>query len=144
MAEPLNMRAVLFYAPGDLRLVQKPVPLAGGGEIVVRIHTALTCGTDFKAYRQGHPVLLSQVPAPFGHEMAGTITEVGQSVTDFRVGERVVVLNSAPCNRCFFCKQGSPELCDHLELLNGAYADYIRVPSHIVAQNVYPLPEGMG
>jgi len=65
------MKAVMFYAPGDLRLMETPIPSAGPGEVVVKIKTALTCGTDFKAYRQGHPVLLAHTPSPFGHEMAG-------------------------------------------------------------------------
>ena len=137
------MRAVLFYGPGDLRLTQMPVPRAGAGEVVVKIHTALTCGTDFKAYRQGHPILLARIPSPFGHEMAGTISEVGSGVTALREGQRVVVLNSAPCDRCYFCDQGTPELCDHLELLNGAYAEYIRVPAHITRHNVHPLPDNL-
>lgn len=137
------MRAILFYGPGDLRLIQAPVPRAEEGEIVVKINTALTCGTDFKAYRQGHPVLLARTPSPFGHEMAGTISQVGAGVPTLREGERVVVLNSAPCDRCYFCEQGTPELCDHLELLNGAYADYIRVPAHITRYNVHPLPENL-
>jgi L-iditol 2-dehydrogenase len=143
MADSATMRAVLFYGPGDLRLIQTPVPCAEAGEVVVKIHTALTCGTDFKAYRQGHPVLLARTPSPFGHEMAGTISEVGAGVTTLREGEQVVVLNSAPCDRCYFCEHGTPELCDHLELLNGAYADYIRVPAHITLHNVHPLPENL-
>src|SRR6476620_8684545 len=112
-----SMRAVLFHGPGDLRLEQTPVPSAGPGEVVVKIKAALTCGTDFKAYRQGHPVLLARTPSPFGHEMAGIIAEVGAGVTWLREGERVVVLNSAPCDNCFFCEQGTPELCEHLHLL---------------------------
>src|SRR6266481_9647322 len=116
------MKAVMFYAPGDLRLMETPIPSAGPGEIVVKIAAALTCGTDFKAYRQGHPVLLASTPSPFGHEMAGTVSQVGAGVTVLREGERVVVLNSAPCNRCYSCEQGIPELCDRLDLLNGAYA----------------------
>jgi L-iditol 2-dehydrogenase len=143
MADSATMRAVLFYGPGDLRLIQTPLPRAAAGEIVVNIHTALTCGTDFKAYRQGHPILLAHTPSPFGHEMAGTISQVGTGVTALREGERVVVLNSAPCDRCYFCEQGTPELCDRLELLNGAYADYVRVPAHITRRNVHPLPENL-
>ncbi|MEO5721589.1 MAG: alcohol dehydrogenase catalytic domain-containing protein [Chthoniobacterales bacterium] len=139
MAE--QMRAVFFHGPGDLRLAETPIPSAGPGEIVVRIHTALTCGTDFKAYRQGHPVLLARTPSPFGHEMAGTVSEVGAGVESVSLGERVVVLNSAPCERCMFCAEGTPELCDNLHLLNGAYAEYIRVPAHITRQNVRSLPE---
>ncbi|MEP6685955.1 MAG: alcohol dehydrogenase catalytic domain-containing protein [Verrucomicrobiota bacterium] len=137
------MRAVLFYGPGDLRLIETPIPQAAADEVVVKIHTALTCGTDFKAYRQGHPVLLAHTPSPFGHEMAGTINQVGKGVTTLREGDRVVVLNSAPCDRCYFCEKGTPELCDHLDLLNGAYADYIRVPAQITRHNVHPLPENL-
>ncbi|HSP62535.1 MAG TPA: alcohol dehydrogenase catalytic domain-containing protein, partial [Pyrinomonadaceae bacterium] len=133
----------MFYAPGDLRLVETPVPSAGPGEVVVKIDTALTCGTDFKAYRQGHAILLAKTPSPFGHEMAGIISEVGEGVTSLKEGERVVVLNSAPCDDCFFCEQGTPELCDNLHLLNGAYAEYIAVPPHITRHNVHPLPESL-
>src|SRR3954447_26756875 len=135
------MKAVMFYAPGDLRLMETPIPSAGPGEVVVKIKTALTCGTDFKAYRQGHPVLLAHTPSPFGHEMAGIISEVGAGVTWLREEERVVVLNSAPCDRCFFCEQGTPELCENLELLNGAYAEFVRVPPQITRHNVHPIPE---
>ena len=143
MADPATMRAVLFCGPGDLRLIEVPIPHPAAGEVVVKIHTALTCGTDFKAYRQGHPVLLARTPSPFGHEMAGTISQVGAGVTALREGERVVVLNSAPCNRCYFCEQGTTELCDRLDLLNGAYADYICVPAQITQQNVHSLPENL-
>jgi L-iditol 2-dehydrogenase len=136
-----SMRAVFFHGPGDLRLEQTPVPSAGPGEVLVKIKAALTCGTDFKAYRQGHPVLLARTPSPFGHEMAGIIAEVGAGVTWLREGERVVVLNSAPCDNCFFCEQGTPELCESLHLLNGAYAEYIAVPPHITRHNVHLLPE---
>ena len=135
------MRAVFFHGPGDLRLERTLLPNAGAGEVVVKIQTALTCGTDFKAYRQGHTVLLARTPSPFGHEMAGTISELGAGVTALHEGQRVVVLNSAPCDRCFFCAQGTPELCDNLDLLNGAYAEYIRVPAHITRHNVHPLPD---
>jgi L-iditol 2-dehydrogenase len=144
MSDPSKaMRAVFFYAPGDLRLEEAPIPKAGPGEAVVKIHTALTCGTDFKAYRQGHPVLLARTPSPFGHEMAGTVAEIGSGVTWLREGQRAVVLNSAPCDRCFFCEQGTPELCENLHLLNGAYAEYIAVPPHITRHNVHSLPDNL-
>src|ERR1700733_6508337 len=117
-----HMRSVLFYGPQDIRLEKRPVPKPGPGEALLQVKTALTCGTDFKAYRQGHPVLLAKTPAPFGHEMAGGIAAVGKGVTHLKPGDRVVAANSAPCDKCFFCARGEPELCDHLDLLNGSYA----------------------
>src|SRR5207248_10908452 len=97
------MKAVMFYAPGDLRLMETPIPSAGPCEVVVKIKTALTCGTDFKAYRQGHPVLLAHTPSPFGHEMAGIISEVGSCVYWVWDGTRLAVLQSAPRAMCIFC-----------------------------------------
>lgn len=143
MPAPATMRAALFFAPGDVRVQEVAVPVPGPGEMLVRVGAALTCGTDLKAFRQGHPVLLGdKFPAPFGHEMAGTVESVGPGVA-WEAGARVVVANSAPCDACYFCRKGQNQLCDHLSLLNGAYAEYIRVPAAIVKHNVYELPTGL-
>ena len=72
-----TMRAVVFHGPGDLRDEVLPVPEPARGEIVVRIDAALTCGTDVKVRRRGHPVMIPRVPTVFGHEFAGTVTAVG-------------------------------------------------------------------
>ncbi len=138
----MKMRAALYYGSGDVRVQNIDVPKIGAGEVLVKVGTALTCGTDFKAYRQGHPVLLgNHYPAPFGHELAGTIVDVGTGVTGFQPGMRVVAANSAPCDLCSFCQAGRPNLCDNLRLLNGAYAEYIRIPAQIVKHNLYEIPE---
>jgi len=138
-----TMRSVLFYGPRDIRLENRPIPSPGPGEVLLQVKAALTCGTDFKAYRQGHPVLLTRTPSPFGHEMAGVIGEVGQGVTELESGDRVVAANSAPCDECFYCQRGEPELCDHLDLLNGSYADYISLPARIVRHNVHKIPDSL-
>ncbi|HID87333.1 MAG TPA: alcohol dehydrogenase [Anaerolineae bacterium] len=137
------MKAVLFYAPGDIRLEEIARPKAGPGEVVVEIEAALTCGTDLKTYRRGHPVMIQKAPTVFGHELAGVIAELGPGVEGFSVGQRVVAANSAPCNRCFTCQRGRPNLCENLEFLNGAYAEYIAIPARIVEQNLLPLPDGV-
>jgi L-iditol 2-dehydrogenase len=104
--------------------------------------TALTCGTDFKAYRQGHPILLNnRIPSPFGHEIAGSIFELGDGVSQFYLGQRVVAANSAPCDGCYYCQLGYPNLCEHLFLLNGAYAQYLLIPKQIVKHNMYRIPD---
>lgn len=138
-----KMRAVIFYAPRDVRLEERPIPTPGPGEVVVKTGAALTCGTDFKAYRQGHKVLLGDLPSGFGHELAGTVSAVGKGVFNVKEGERVVVANSAPMDDCFWCKNGQNHLCKNLRLHNGAYADYDLVPAHIVRENLLPIPPAM-
>ncbi len=137
------MKAVLFYAPGDIRFEDIPRPQPGPGEVLVEVKAALTCGTDLKTYRRGHPVLIKKPPSVFGHELAGVIADLGPGVKDFTVGQRVVAANSAPCNRCFFCRRGRPSLCENLEFLNGAYAEFIVIPARIVEQNLLPVPGGV-
>ncbi|CAA9451943.1 MAG: hypothetical protein AVDCRST_MAG28-1864 [uncultured Rubrobacteraceae bacterium] len=137
------MRAAMFYEPGDVRMEDVAVPEAGPGEVLVNIGAALTCGTDVKTYRRGHPTLFPELPSPFGHEFGGTIEAVGEGVEGWRPGTRVVAANSAPCNRCFYCKVGDQSMCENLSFLNGAFAEYIVVPSRIVEQNLYEIPEGM-
>src|SRR5262249_48612469 len=81
-------------------------------------------------------------PALFGHELAGTIAEVGSAVPrHVRVGQRVVPANSAPCEECFYCRRGLENLCEDLLFNNGAYAEYIRIPGRIVRRNTYVIPE---
>lgn len=136
-----KMKAALYFGSGDVRVENIDIPTIDSGEVLVRVEAALTCGTDLKAFRQGHPVLLGKnYPAPFGHELSGTIVEVAEDVTDFKPGMRVVAANSAPCDRCYFCKRGQNNLCDNLKLLNGAYAQYIRIPAQIVKHNLYEIP----
>ncbi|MBN1992232.1 MAG: zinc-binding dehydrogenase [Anaerolineae bacterium] len=137
------MKAVLFYAPGDIRFEEIDRPQAGPGEVVVEIKAALTCGTDLKTYKRGHPLIIKKVPSVFGHELAGVIAEVGPGVNHFSVGQRVVAANSAPCHHCFNCQRGHLSLCQNLEFLNGAYAEYIAIPARIVAQNLLLIPTGV-
>lgn len=137
------MTAVVLYGREDLRLERVAVPRAGAGEIVVRVGAALTCGTDLKVYRRGYHARMLKPPVLFGHELAGVVAEVGDGVTSFRVGDRVVALNSAPCDECFFCRHGQQNLCDDLLFNNGAYAEFIRIPARIVEKNTLLVPEGV-
>jgi L-iditol 2-dehydrogenase len=133
------MRAQVFYGPGDLRLEDVPVPEPGPGELVVQIEAALTCGTDVKVLRRGHPVMIPHVPTVFGHELAGTVARVGRGVVAFAEGDRVVAANSAPCGACRLCRMGRENLCEDLLFVNGAYGEYIALPSRLVASNVVRL-----
>lgn len=138
-----TMEAAVLYGKEDLRVERVAVPVAGPGEIVVRVAAALTCGTDLKVYRRGYHARMLTPPIPFGHELAGIVAGVGEGVTRFKVGDRVVPLNSAPCDACFWCERGQQNLCDDLLFNNGAYADYLRVPARIVEKNTLAVPTGL-
>jgi L-iditol 2-dehydrogenase len=124
-----------LHGPGDLRLEDVPEPRPADGEVLLQVEVALTDGTDLKAYRRGHPVLLGPPPSPFGHEVCGI---------DVANGRRMVAANSAPCGACPACARGQETLCEHLfPLLNGAYAELLLVPERIARRNLLPVPPGL-
>lgn len=137
------MKAVLFYGPENIKYEDVRIRPLQKGEVLVKIMSALTCGTDVKTYRRGHPVLIKSIPSGFGHEFSGIVEKLGEGVTKFNVGDRVVAANSAPCGECFFCKREEYNLCENLDLLNGAYAEYIIVPERIVEKNMLVLPDDL-
>lgn len=138
-----TMQAAVLYGKEDVRLESVPVPHPGPGELLVRVRTALTCGTDVKVFSRGYHARMITPPALFGHEMAGDVVAVGDGVTSFRVGDRVAAANSAPCDACFFCLRRQPNLCEDLLFNNGAYAEFMRIPARIVAKNTYTIPPGL-
>lgn len=138
-----EMTAAVLYGKEDLRLERVAVPHPATGELLVRVGAALTCGTDLKVYRRGYHAMMLKPPIPFGHELAGVVAEAGAGVTSFRVGDRVVALNSAPCDACFFCLHGQQNLCEDLLFNNGSYAEFIRIPARIVEKNTLHIPEGI-
>jgi L-iditol 2-dehydrogenase len=136
-----TMRAAVLHGREDVRIESVPVPKAAPGELIVRVGAALTCGTDLKVFRRGYHARMIVPPALFGHELAGTIVEAGDGVTDFSPGDRVVALNSAPCGKCYFCERNQENLCDDLLFNNGAYAEFIRIPARIVSKNTLHVPD---
>ena len=139
MTTQKKMRAVMFLEPGHLELQEVDVPQPGPDEILVRIRTALTCGTNVKTYRRGHPKI--KPPALFGHEWAGDVVEVGSEVKKFKPGMRVVAHNSAPCGVCYYCKHGQHSMCDDLLFFSGGFAEYVVIPGRIARLNTFEIPE---
>jgi L-iditol 2-dehydrogenase len=136
-----EMQAVVLHGKEDLRVETVPVPSPIEGELLLRVGAALTCGTDLKVYRRGYHARMLVPPTLFGHEIAGTVIEMGAHVAGFKPGDRVVALNSAPCGACLFCRKGQPNLCSDLLFNNGAYAEYIRIPARIVQKNTLLIPD---
>jgi len=139
-----QMMAAVLYGKEHLQVEPVAVPMIGRGDILVRVKVALTCGTDVKVFRRGYHARMIVPPAVFGHELAGDVVAVGEDVSRFSVGDRVVAANSAPCEKCFYCRKGLANLCEDLLFNNGAYAEYIRIPERIVERNTYPIPAHVG
>ena len=136
-----QMMAAVLYGKEDLRVQEVAVPQITAGDVLVRVRAALTCGTDVKVFRRGYHARMIVPPALFGHELAGDVVSVGEQVTKFRPGDRVVAANSAPCGECHYCRKGNQNLCSDLLFNNGAYAEFMRIPSRIVERNTYLVPE---
>lgn len=133
------VRAAILCGKEDIQIREIDPPPLKTGEVRIHIEAALTCGTDLKVFKRGYHAKMIVPPAVFGHELAGVISETAPGVTDWRTGDRVVAANSAPCGECFYCRNETENLCDHLIFLNGAYAESIVVPERIVKKNLLRL-----
>lgn len=138
-----KMLAAVLYGKEHVEVEPVAIPEIGPGDLLVRVKAALTCGTDVKVFRRGYHARMIVPPALFGHELAGDVVSVGARVKNFRVGQRIMAANSAPCGTCFYCRKNLENLCEDLLFNNGAYAEYIRIPARIVERNTYELPENV-
>jgi L-iditol 2-dehydrogenase len=136
-----QMLAAVLYGKEDLRVEKVAVPTIGPGDVLVQVKAALTCGTDVKVFRRGYHARMIVPPALFGHELAGDVVAVGEEVTKFKPGQRIVAANSAPCGHCHYCRKGNENLCEDLLFNNGAYAEFMRIPARIVEKNTYLIPD---
>ena len=139
-----KMKRAMLYAPEDLRIEETDIPTPGYGEVVIKNEISLTCGTDVKSYKRGYPLMTP--PFALGHESSGTVYAIGEGVTKFKVGDRVVSHNSAPCHECYYCKKGLHSMCEDLIInnkTNSAFAEYILIPERIVKQNMFHIPDDM-
>jgi L-iditol 2-dehydrogenase len=128
------VKVARLHAPGDLRVEDAPVPEAGPGDLVIRVGSCSTCGTDAKIFRFGHHHI--SLPRVLGHEVAGAVTEVGAGVERWSVGDRVQVIAAIPDGTCHFCRRDQQTVCEDLESIgyqyDGGFAEYMRVPSKVL------------
>ncbi|KST65601.1 zinc-dependent alcohol dehydrogenase [Mastigocoleus testarum] len=134
------MLAAVLYGKEDLRWEKVTDPAPEQGEVVIRVDAATTCGTDLKVWRRGGHARMLKPPTLFGHEAAGTIVAVGQGVTKWQIGDRIVANNSAPCMECFFCQRREFSLCPNLTWNNGTFAQFLKIPAPIVNHNMLSIP----
>jgi L-iditol 2-dehydrogenase len=146
---PLSMRAAVYRGVNDVRLEEVAVPAIGAGELLLRVHTCGICGTDLKKIATGS----HSAPRIFGHETTGVIVATGEGVTEYNVGDRVMVFHHIPCGDCYYCKHKVFAQCPTYKKVGatagyepsgGGFAEYVRVMDWIVSRGgVVRIPDGV-
>lgn len=142
------MKAIRFFAPEDVRLVDIPEPICGPEEIKIKVKNCSTCGTDVKILHNGH-VNITRVTT-MGHEVAGEVVEVGpQALGDFQIGDRVQCIAAVPCGECHECRKGWMEVCQNQTSVgyqyDGGFAEYMIVPKQVLkVDGLNKIPDNVG
>jgi len=141
-----NMRAAVYRGKSDISVEMVPIPAIGEREILLRVNACGICGTDLKKIEYG----LVPPPRIFGHEIAGTVVEVGSGVNRFKVGNRVSTHHHIPCRKCFYCRKKLFSQCESyrrtgttagFEPAGGGFAEYVRLMDWIVEEGTVPIPD---
>ena len=135
------MQAVIYYAFDDIRIENRYIPSISDTELLVKVHGCGLCGSDLIKIVQH-----AQPPVVLGHELTGTIVERGKAVTNFEVGQRVIVSHHVPCGECHYCRHQNYSMCASFKASNidpCGFAEYIRVPTQHVQHTTLPLPESL-
>jgi len=149
LEEPIQaastMRALVFHGANNISVERMPLPRARVGEAVIRVTLTTICGTDLHILRGEYPVKPGLI---IGHEAVGVIHELGDGVTGYEVGERVLVGAITPCGQCTFCLSGDWSQCGGAiggwkfgNTIDGAQAEYLRVPN--AQANLAKIPDAL-
>jgi len=131
--EETKMKVVRYYAPEEpFRYEEAPIPKIGSKDVLVKVRAAGICHTDLHFLQGVLKPWKGTLPLTLGHEIAGDITSVGDKVTGFKQGDRVVMANVIPCGKCDYCKSGRENLCSDLDQIgfttDGGYAQFVKAP----------------
>jgi len=141
-----TMKAAVFVEPGRILLEERPVPTVGPGDSLIRITTTTICGTDIHILKGEYPVRPGLI---VGHEPVGVIEELGEGVTGYDVGQRVIVGAITPCGQCYHCLDGHQAQCGGKPIggwrfgnsIDGCQAEYLLVPN--AQANLSLIPDGL-
>lgn len=138
------MKAVVYYGPNDLRVeeVQKPSP--GKKEMLVRVSSASICGTDLRIFHGNHRAVKEDSRRIPGHEVVGVISEIGEDLTGYQVGQKVFIAPNMGCGHCEHCVTGNNNLCKDFDAIgisiDGGFAEYVLIPENAIMQgNIIPI-----
>jgi len=130
-----------YHSNSDIRIKKIRKPLINEKEILVKMQACGICGTDvMEWYRK------SSLPKILGHEMSGTVVNIGSQVKGFKVNDRVFVSHHVPCFDCYYCDNEKYSACNSLHTGNffpGGFSEYIRIPEENVKYGTFILPKEM-
>ncbi|MDR2116156.1 MAG: alcohol dehydrogenase catalytic domain-containing protein [Planctomycetaceae bacterium] len=126
------MQAIVYYAPGDIRVEDIPKPQLREGELLIHIDACAVCGTDLKSKHHGNPRI--KAPLVMGHEFTGIVEEISSSaVGTWNIGDRIVMATSISCGECYYCRNHFRNLCTNLAPMSFSYpggmAEYVAIPA---------------
>ncbi len=132
------MLAAVYHGPNDLRLEDVPVPAIGAGELLVKVLSASICGTDLRILHGNHRMYPAGTVRVPGHEVVGTIAQIGEGITGYEIGQRVFCAPNTGCGHCQQCITGNNNLCANYDAIgvtsDGGFAEYVRIPAKSVQQ----------
>jgi L-iditol 2-dehydrogenase len=140
-----HMRAGVYRGKGQMSVETVPIPTIQPGEVLFRVAACGICGTDIKKIQHG----FVRAPQIFGHELSGTVVEVGEGVTRFQPGDRVVSFHHVPCGNCFYCERKFFSQCAGYKKVGltagfdpngGGFAEYVRAMPWIVERGMLRVP----
>ena len=137
-----TMKALVYHGPGKRAWEDKARPIIqNAGDAIVRITTSTICGTDLHILKGDLPVVTDG--RILGHEGIGVVEEVGPGVSEFHVGDKVIISCVSACLKCDFCKRGMYSHCRHGGwilgyTIDGTQAEYVRIPH--ADGSLYPFP----
>ncbi len=148
-----TMRALVAHGPGDYRHQEVPIPVVGQGEILLKVLACGICAGDVKSYHGGIRIWGTSpedryidAPVTGGHEFVGQVVKLGEGVTGYTLGDRVISEQIVPCAQCRFCREGTYWMCTRSavygfkHVCEGGFAEYVKLPAtavnHIIPETL--------
>jgi L-iditol 2-dehydrogenase len=142
------MKSAFLTGARTFNLKEVPDPIAPNDGLVLKSEACGVCGSDLRRWKEGPPSGVEGIVQ--GHELAGTVIEVGKNVKHYQVGDRLAIAPDIHCGRCYYCRRGMYNLCNDLRLLGitpgypGGFAEKVVLPGEVLENGIVnPMPEGM-
>ena len=134
------MKVGMYYNNNDVRVEHMPVPAIGDSDLLMEVNVSGICGSDIMEWYR-----IKKAPLVLGHEVTGTVVELGKNAAEYRVGDRIFTTHHVPCDECHYCLRGNHTACKTFHSENnfdpGGFAQYLRITGKSVTKGTLKLPD---